>query len=256
MRGFAVFLGKEITEIVRTWRLYVVPGILIFFGLASPLIAHVTPALISNMMGAQGQAITIEVPSATTADAYLQWSKNAMQIALFAIIIASAGAIASERKNGTAQLVLTKPVSRSDMVLAKIVSNWLLVLVATIISAALCAAVTVAVFDAALLAEFAALVAVWYLIACLMVALAVLLSIILKSQAGAAGAGLAVYFVMSIASLWAPARDYSPVGLLGLGDRILTSAEGLSVLWPVLTGLSGIALLIVLACWAFSRQEL
>jgi ABC-2 type transport system ATP-binding protein len=32
MHGFAVFLGKEFTEILRTWRLYVVPGILLFFG--------------------------------------------------------------------------------------------------------------------------------------------------------------------------------------------------------------------------------
>lgn len=256
VRGLSVFLGKELTEIRRTWRLYVVPGILVFFGLTSPLIAHVTPALISNMMGAQGQGIVMEIPPATTVDAYLQWSKNAMQIALFAIIIASAGSIAAERKSGTAQLVLTKPVSRSAMVLAKIVSNCLLVLFATIASALLCIAVTSALFDTTLLREFAAVLGVWYLIACLMVTLTVLLSVLLTSQAGASGVGLAAYFVMSVAAFWRPARDYSPVGLFGLGDRILTGAEDLSVLWPVLTGLLAIALLAALACSAFSRQEL
>jgi ABC-2 type transport system permease protein len=256
MHGFAVFLGKELTEILRTWRLYVVPGILLFFGLTSPILAEITPSLLSNMASSDVQGIVIEIPPATTVDAYLQWSNNAMQIAIFALIITVAGAVSGERRSGTAQLVLTKPVSRSAMVIAKMVSNWLLVLVAGAISAALCVGVTAFMFDTALVPEFLALVALWYLLACFLVALSVTLSVLLKSQAGAAGAGIAVYFAMSVLSLWVVMRDYSPVGLLGLGDRILTGGEDLSVFWPVTATLMSVILLTMLACWAFSRQEL
>lgn len=255
MHGFAVFLGKEMTEIVRTWRLYVVPGILVFFGLTSPLIAEVTPALVSSMAGSEAQGIVIEIPPATTVDAYLQFNNNAMQIALIALIIATAGAIAGERRSGTAQLVLSKPVSRSAMVIAKAVSNWVLLAVAGGVGAALCAGVTAIMFDTTLLPEFAAMVGVWYALASLLVALMLLFSVLLKSQAGAAGAGIAVFFAMSILTIWDVARDYSPVGLLGLGDRIVLGQPDLSIAWPVATSIAATLVLVGLAALAFKRQE-
>jgi len=256
MHGFVVFLGKEVSEILRTWRLYVVPGIMLFFGITSPIIAEVTPSLLSGMASSEAQNIVIEIPPATTVDAYLQWSNNATQIALFALLITVAGAIAGERRSGTAQLVLTKPVSRTAMVMAKMVSNWLLVLVTALISAAACVGVTSFMFDSKLVAEFVALVALWFLLACFMIAVAVTLSVLLKSQAGAAGAGLGIYFVMSVLALWTVARDYTPAGLMGLGDRIITGAEDPSVLWPVVSTVFGIVVLSAFACWAFNRQEL
>ena len=256
MHGFAVVLGKELTEIVRTWRLYVVPGILIFFGLTSPLIAEVTPGLLSSMAGSEAQGIVIEIPPATTADAYLQFNNNAMQIAIIALIIATAGAVAGERRSGTAQLVLSKPVSRTAMVVAKAVSNWILLAVAGGVGAALCAGVTAIMFDTTLLPEFAAMVGVWYVLATLLVALMLLFSVLLKSQAGAAGAGIAVFFAMSILTMWHTARDYSPVGLLGLGDRIVLGQPDLSIAWPVVTAIVATVVLVALAALAFKRQEL
>ncbi len=256
MHGFSVFLVKEMTEVRRTWRLYVIPGIMLFIGLMSPILAEVTPSLVSSMASSEGQGIVIEIPPATTVDAYLQFSNNAMQIALIALIITVAGAIAGERRSGTAQLVLTKPVSRTAMVVAKTLSNCLLMLVATIVSAAICVGVTAVMFGTELLAEFAAWVALFYLLACLFVALAVMLSVVLKSQAGAAGAGIAIYFALTILSLWDVLREYTPVGLLGAGDRILTGATDVPVLWPVATGLLMIGVLVGLASWAFRRQEL
>lgn len=256
MHGFAVFLGKEFTEIFRTWRIYVVPGILLVIAVMSPILAEVTPALVTSALDAEGQGIVIEIPPATTVDAYLQFSNNAMQIALIAVIIATAGAIAQERRSGTAQLVLTKPVSRTAMVLAKVLSNWLLLLASIVVSALVTVGVTVLMFDAELLAEFAAWVGIWYVLASLVVAIVVLFSVVLKSQAGAAGAGIGVYFVMMIVSLWAPAREYTPAGLIGLGDRILTGKPDVVVLWPVVTGIVAALALVALAAAVFRRQEL
>ena len=36
MSGFRVFARKELREIVRTWRIWVLPGILLFFALTGP----------------------------------------------------------------------------------------------------------------------------------------------------------------------------------------------------------------------------
>ena len=53
MIGLGAFLGKELTEIRRTWRLWVIPGMLLFFGVTSPIIAALTPALVQSMAASQ-----------------------------------------------------------------------------------------------------------------------------------------------------------------------------------------------------------
>ncbi len=256
MHGFAVFLGKELKEIVRTWRLFVIPGIMLFLGMMSPIFAEIAPGLVSSIAANEAQGIVIEIPPATTVDAYLQFNKNAMQIALIAVIIATAGAVSAERRAGTAQIVLVKPVSRGAMVIAKILSNWILLLVATAVSATLCASITAIMFDSSLTAEFAKTVVLWYLLAALMVAISVFLSVLFNSQAGAAGAGIAIYFVLSLASIWGVAREYTPAGLLGAGDKILTGVPDVPVAWPVVTSVAMAAAVSALAVWTFRRQEI
>ena len=53
MTGLVAFLRKELTEIRRTWRLWVIPGMLVFLGLTSPVIAVLTPALVHSMAATQ-----------------------------------------------------------------------------------------------------------------------------------------------------------------------------------------------------------
>jgi len=40
MNGFTVFARKEAREILRTWRVWVLPGILAFFALTGPFPVH------------------------------------------------------------------------------------------------------------------------------------------------------------------------------------------------------------------------
>src|SRR5665647_131722 len=43
MSGPVVFARKEALEILRTWRIWVLPGILLFFALTGPVLARFTP---------------------------------------------------------------------------------------------------------------------------------------------------------------------------------------------------------------------
>jgi hypothetical protein len=125
VRGFGAFLGKELTEIVRTWRLWVIPGMLVFFGLTSPILAAITPALVQSMAASQ-PGVVITLPPPTAFDAYAQFIKNLDQFVLIAIVISGAGAVSGERSSGTAILALTKPLSRGAFVAAKILAQVLL----------------------------------------------------------------------------------------------------------------------------------
>lgn len=254
MRGFSVFLGKEFTEIVRTWRLWVLPVIMIVFGVLSPVLAKITPQLLDSIAGDQ-VGMVIELPEPTTIDAYLQFMKNNAQIALFAIIISMAGMVSSERKSGTAALVLTKPVSRGGFITAKVVSNWILVAVSTLLGWLACLGVTAVLFEVELVTEFAKATVGWMALALMLVAVMGLLSVAIKSQAGAAGAGLGVYLGIVVLSAWGPARDNTFAGLFTAGDR-LVMGEDPALALPIATAIAASLLCVALAVVIFRRQEL
>jgi len=255
MRGFAVFLGKEMREIGRTWRIWVLPAIMVFIGISSPVLAKITPELLSSLTASDQTGVVIQIPDPVTRDAYLQFSKNAIQMALIAVIIAVAGMIAAEKRSGTAVLVLTKPVSRTGMVVAKVISNWALLAGATAAGAVLCVGVTAVIFDTTLVPEFATATLLWLVLSGMFVACMALLSTVIGSQGGAAGAGIGLYLAVSILSAWGPGRDYTPAGLLSAGDRIL-AGETPELLWPVLSAVVVSAAAVAVASWVFERQEL
>jgi ABC-2 type transport system permease protein len=254
MQGFGAFLGKEVREIFRTWRMWVLPGLFVFIGLTSPVLARFTPQLVASVAGGD-TGIVIELPEPTTVDAYMQFSKNAVQMVLIAIIIIAAGLIASERKSGTAVLVLTKPLDRAGFVVAKFAANVLLLVGATVLGAALCVGVTAVMFDTTGIVRFAAATGLWLLFASMFVAVMILFSTILGSQAGASGAGVAFYLVISVLAAWGPTRDHSPAGLMSAGDRLLLGHE-VQLAWPIATSILMTVLAVAAAVLVFRRQEL
>jgi len=108
MNSFGIFVRKEAIEIIRTWRIWVLPGILLFFALTGPFIARFTPEIITAVAGAQLGGVVL--PPATYVDAYAGWVKNLSQIGLFAVIIIYGSIVSGEVRSGTAALVLTKPL--------------------------------------------------------------------------------------------------------------------------------------------------
>jgi ABC-2 type transport system permease protein len=253
MSGFAVFAHKEAREILRTWRIWVLPGILLFFALTGPVLAKLTPQIVGALAGDQLNGFTMPTP--TYLDAYTQWIKNLSQIALFALIIIYGGIISSECKSGTAVLVLTKPVSRSAFVIAKaaVHSAFLTVLVVggTLVTWGL----TAAVFRQAPGSALWSSALVWLVFGVLFIALMTLLSVLIASAAGAAGAGLGMYALVSIGAIWKPLGTYSPAAL-ATEPASLAAGKDVAVLWPVLTSLLLAAALVALAALAFRRRDL
>src|SRR5215218_363700 len=164
MTGFGAFLRKELTEIRRTWRLWVIPGMLVFLGVTSPIVAALTPALIKSVAASQ-PGVVMRVPTPRALDAYAQFIKNLDQFVLIAVIIAGAGVVSGERASGTAILALTKPLSRGAFVVAKILSQIVLLAVATALGTAVCLGMTAVVFDGGSPTGLVAAVALWLLYA-------------------------------------------------------------------------------------------
>lgn len=253
MTGFTVFARKETREILRTWRAWVLPCILAFFALTGPPLARYTRQIVEAFAGNQLGAITL--PEPTYLDSYGQWAKNLTQLALFALIIIYGGLVSAESRSGTAVLVLTKPVSRTAFVVVKTLVNSAFVAVLLVVGTLVTWGLTAALFGTAPAAALWESALVWLVLAVQFVALMTLLSVLIGSAAGAAGAGLGVYALLSIASVWKPLGSYSPAGLPTQATALAAGTTA-SPLWPVLTSLVLSVVLVGAAALLFRRKEL
>ncbi|PKQ21351.1 MAG: hypothetical protein CVT66_00720 [Actinobacteria bacterium HGW-Actinobacteria-6] len=256
MRGFGAFLGKELREITHTWRIWGLPGFVLFLALTGPVLALLTPELLKSMSGTAGMSgVVIQVPDPIWRDAYLQWTKNLTQMITWVLIVMLGAMVSGERKSGTAILVLTKPISRPAFVLAKFVSNAGLVVVSIVLGALGTWVVTFAAFGEAPVRILAEITGVWLGFAIMIVAVMSLMSALVDSQLGAAFLGVGVLIALTIASMWGPALEYSPAGLLNAPNTLLMGQQT-STLWPLVTGALAAVVCVFGAVWAFSRKEL
>ena len=253
MKGFARFLGKEVTEILRTWRVFVLPGVLLFFALSGPVLAKLTPQLIASL-GTGQDGVVITMPDPTYLDAYGQWIKNLGQIGIFLLIGVSAGLVAGERKSGTAALVLTKPVSREGFVVAKYLVHAGLLVVVTALGTLATWGVTAAIFGEAPPLRLLEASALWLAFALVMLAAMVMWSSAFSTLA-ALGAGMATFVVVGLLTLWGPTAHYTPAALVGAPTAALagTSPE---VLWPLVTAALAVLLLVFAATRIFAAKEI
>jgi ABC-2 type transport system permease protein len=251
---FLTFLRKEGSETLKTWRLWVLPGILVFLGLTTPLLTKLTPAILKATASSQ-PGVVFKIPPPVARDSYLQYMGNLSQMVMIAIIITGAAIIAAERKAGTAVLVLTKPISRAGFVVSKAVSQLVLLIVAAVLGAALCVAATIALFGTGSIARFAEAAALWLVLACAMLMLMLMLSAAMSGQAPAAGVGVAVWVVLVVLTGFPLIRDHSPAGLIAANDAALRGRSA-ALFWPVVTTLIAAAACLAGAVWAFRRKEL
>ena len=254
MTGLGAFLRKEMTEIRRTWRLWVIPGMLVFVGITSPIIAVLTPALVRSVAAAQ-PGVVVQLPPPTALDAAVQFLKNLNQFVLIAVVIAGAGAVSGERSSGTGILALTKPLSRGAFVVAKILSQVTLLVAATVLGTAVYMGMTSVVFGGLDATRVVTAVALWLLYASLIVVVMTLFSAAFRSRGAAAGAGLAFYFLTLLLSSWGPAARYTFVGLVPAIAGALRGAA-VSSAWPVTTAVVAAVVGAVAAVRVFEAQEL
>lgn len=254
MRGFGAFLGKELHETAHTWRIWVLPAFILFSGLSSPLITFLMPTLVDRL-GGMPQGFTISVPDPTALAAYVEYLGNLGELVLFALVIAYGGIVSSEVRSGTAALALSKPLSRGAFVLAKWLSQVLVIAVAAVVGTAACIALTAALLGVGPAAAAVAAVALWSVYAIVMLSAMVLLSAVLPAPAAAAGAGIGVYASLAILAQFEATSRITPAGLMPAAQAVLNGAPAH---WqaPLATGIAVSAACLAAAVWRFARREI
>ena len=121
MNGFSPFLKKEFFELWRRGRLILFGVLFVFFGIEAPAIAKLTPYLFKMMSeDMEQQGLIVKEVTSTAASSYEQFFSNLLMI-LIVFIIVYAGSVTNEFSKGSAIPLLTKGLSRSALILSKLV---------------------------------------------------------------------------------------------------------------------------------------
>jgi len=250
------FLKKEFKEILKTYKIWVVPLIFIFFGLMSPIVVKLLPKILEGQMKAQN--IAFKMPTPTAIESFSQYFKNLSQMGALAVILLSMGIVSEEKAKGTLQLVLTKPVSRTSVIISKLIAQSMLVCLSVLLGAICCYFYTLVLFkegNAGLFSQSTVLYIIYYL---LLIAITLFFSTLFSNQVAAGGVSLIFFFGLTILpSISQFMAKYSPYALTVIADNILKKEDVFSKSgWPLLISVILIIILLVLSCQIFSRQEL
>ena len=222
MKGLGALLRKELVEQFRTYRLLIVGGIFIFFGITTPLTLKYLPEIIKF---AGEQQMKIEIPPPTAAQSLVEYTGTIGQIGVLVAVLMAMGAIANELKHGTALMTLSKPVSRGAFVSSKLIALSTSFIAAMIVASIFCFAYTVLLIESADVMDFigANLLLGLFLIFCLSVTL--LFSGFFKSSLAAGGISIGILIALAAFSAIPVFGDYMPGKLLGWGNNLINGTS-------------------------------
>lgn len=244
MTGFWPLMRKEILEQHRTWKFLAMAIVFTLIAVLGPTIFRIVAAVQDKPLGLEEAREVLGGVGATITF-----------LGTFLAIFISMGSLAGERASGTAAMTLSKPVSRSAFVTAKLVG-----LALTIVGALAIAGTVVYVLVLLLLADggparFALGIGVSATLLLFVASVAFFWSAMFSRPLLAGGITLAVYVVLNILRAVPHAERYLPVAVMDWATSIMRAKT--SDQWPAFAITCGCIVLLSLGAWAvFRRKEL
>ncbi len=252
MSPFLVSVRKEWLEQWRSYRVLVLVVVLTLFGLLAPFTAKYTPEMMKLLPN--GQAIARLMPPPTAADAVAQYLKSVSQFGIILALLLTMGVVAQEKDQGTAAMMLVKPLPRRAFILAKFAVMALLFAVGIGMAGLASWYYTWLLFGPLDPVRWLALNGLAFTFVLVQVAATLLFSVVAKSQAAAGGMAFGVLLLLAILSSIPVVGTYLPAQLLGWGAALMAGHPATA--WPALaiSGLIGFVSLVG-AVVLFERQE-
>jgi ABC-2 type transport system permease protein len=249
--GFIPLLKKELREQLRTYRLVIVAGVFLFFGITTPLLLKYLPEIVKLA----GENVPIEIPPPTAAQSLLEYAGTIGQIGVLVAVLVAMGSVANERSRGTAVMTLSKPVTRGAFVGAKWTASSLTFLASLAVASLVCLGYTVWLIGPPSAAAFTGqnLLLALFLLFCL--ALTVYFSSLFRSSLAAGGIALALIIAQAALSVVPVVGDFLPSKLLTWGNN-LVNGSGPAYPWSLAVSAAATAACLFFAQRALKRNDL
>jgi len=254
---FRAFAGKEITENLRTKRLFSMCAIFVFIAILSVITARFIADIMGALLAADGgDGLVIIMPDPVWHDSYAQLYSNITQMGLLAFIMLFMGAVLKEKSSGTIDLVMAKGLTPMTFVLSKFVVGAVFTLASLFVALLLTYVYTLVLFEYA--GQFGnVLFGAVPLAAFMLMLLAITLmwSAIAKSTATSAVLGIGTFFGLLVFDLIPVVGRFTPGNLLEHGVPITMGYEVERLGGQVVVALAITAAALWVAAWVLRRRE-
>ncbi|PKO03675.1 MAG: hypothetical protein CVU43_01400 [Chloroflexi bacterium HGW-Chloroflexi-5] len=251
--NFITAFNKEFLEQRRTRKFLIALVVLVLFGMTSPLMAKMTPQIMTMVPG--GEAFVGLIPEPTINDAVAQYIKNITQFGILLALVFSMGSMTVEKDKGTAAMILSKPMPRGSFLLAKFASLALTFIIAVVIAGVAAYYYTYFLFGQLNLLNWLTLNGLIVLYILVYIAITLLYSTLTRTQYVAIGLSFGTLIFLGI-------LGSLPGFGINLPDALISNASLLMSGYPVTnwTGLwvsLGIIVVSITTAWlVFRKQEL
>ena len=214
----APLIKKEIAGQLRTYKLVIVGGIFLFFGISTPFLLKYMPEILKLA----GEGMIIEFPPPTAVQSLAEFASTIGQVGLLLAVLMAMGSISSEMKSGTAVMTLSKPVSRAAFVNSKMIALSLNFVLSLLVASIASFAYTIWLIEGAEPTGYIGsnLLLALFLIFCL--ALTLLCSSLFRSSLAAGGVSIAILIAQAGLSAVPVIGDWMPGKLLGWGINLIS----------------------------------
>jgi len=259
MRNYLIFLNKELFESYKTYKLLIMAAVFLFLGMASPVTAMFMPEIlkwaISSDPATAGMDLSGLITVPVAFDSWMQFFTSYIgQMGIFALVIVFSGMLSSEFSRGTLTIMLSKGLSRSTVILAKLTNAFIIWTASYALAALVAWGYTVYFFPGEVVPNlFLAVFCLW-VFGLFLLSLTMLMATLTKRGFACMLALGASAVVLIILNLSPQIAKYNPGSLVDLPVRLTADAATPSQTLPVLAfAFIGIMLFSALAILVFSK---
>ncbi|MBG7617220.1 MAG: ABC transporter permease subunit, partial [Chloroflexi bacterium] len=246
MSGFKTLLKKELLEQIKTYKLYIIGGVFLFFGFSTPLMLKYLPEILELA----DEDIIVDLPAPTAIQALGEYSATIVQVGILIVVLLAMGAIAQERSRGTAIMTLSKPVSRSSFVAAKLTALSVSFIIALVAGSVACYLYTVMLIEDISITGFLGQNLLLILFFVFSISLTLYFSSLFKNSLAAGGIALTVLIGQAVVTQLPLVGDFVPGQLTSWGTHLL-SGDAQSA-WGAVAS----TVVLILVCLYFTVRNL
>lgn len=241
----------EWLRLVRTHRIWILVGLYAFFGVTGPL----TAAYLPEIMARFGGDMQIVMPDPTPAAGMVQFSANASQFGLLAVLVVAAGAVTFDTRPPWSAFLRTRVPRMLDLLIPPLVVMWLAAVASLALGAAIAAATTTALIGAPDLTAVAGGVAYGALYLGVAVAVVAVAASLARSAIATVLLAVVVLLTLPLLQLLPTVGSGIPSRLLGSGDAMLMGVPAGDFGVAAIVAVLAIPALVVLAAGRLGRRE-
>lgn len=208
MSDLMVLVRKDLLEQWRTKKILILAIVFLFVAIGSPIFAKITPEILKNI---SVPGMTINIPTPTYVDSLDQFIKNTSQIALLVLVFVVAGAVVDEKNKKTLEMLLTKPISRTNFILSKFISYYVSIGLVFAAASLIFYFYTISLFSVFNFVNFSLMAGNVLLYILMIASIAILASTVVKNSIAAGGIGFISFILFgTIFSMINQIKDFSP----------------------------------------------